>query len=322
MIVFTETEIREYVKQSNRLLSSIEDGFSRLHFNQVTMPPIMRIDFPENHGEIDVKSAYVKGMDKFAVKMSTGFFLNDRLGLPSGNGLMILFSSETGIPQAALLDNGYLTHLRTAAAGAVAAKYLAKNTIKTVGVIGTGSQARYQIESLKLVRSFDRLLVYGRSADKVEQYINEMGELFEGEIVGCDAEEVVRNSDLVITTTPAESPVIQADWLHPGLHITAMGSDAEHKNEVEPAAFPKVDTIVCDSKTQCLRLGELHHARDVIRESEITELGALTSGWEKGRKREEEITICDLTGTGIQDTMVADFAFETLVKRKVGTRFK
>ncbi|SDJ80447.1 cyclodeaminase [Sediminibacillus albus] len=325
MILFTESEIRQYVQLQPQVLTTIEKGFSSLQDSQVVMPPIMRIDFPESNGEIDIKSAYVKGVDKFAVKMSTGFFDNHLQGLPSGNGMMLLFSSETGVPRAVMLDNGYLTHLRTAAAGAIAASYLSQETVDTVGVIGTGSQARCQIEALHFVRSFTRLLVFGRNQEHVKTYIDDVSGIFQGEIVACStAEQVVRQSELVISTTPSETPVIKADWIHPGLHITAMGADAEHKNELEVQCFQAADKIVCDSKQQCLRLGELHHAYAsgmMTDDSEVSELGAIISGQESGRLNESEITICDLTGTGVQDTMIAVYAYDALVKHRAGTTF-
>ncbi|WP_053220093.1 cyclodeaminase [Virgibacillus senegalensis] len=325
MIVCTEAQIRKYVQQNADVVKTVEEGSARLFEGQVSMPPIMRIDFPEHSGEIDVKSAYVHGMDHFAVKMSTGFFENDKLGLPSGNGMMILFNVKTGVPKAVLLDNGYLTHLRTAAAGAVAADYLANKTVETVGMIGTGAQARYQLEALQLVRRFSKLLLYGRHKSNLFRYIEDIRAFYHGEIQVCDtAEAVVRESKLVISTTPAESPIIQAEWLHPGLHVTAIGADAEYKNELDPLAFKKADRIICDSIVQCNRLGELHHAyaANILDEqSTVLELGALTAGRIGARQREEEITICDLTGTGVQDTVVANYAYSALVKNGAGTTF-
>jgi ornithine cyclodeaminase len=126
------------------------------------------------------------------------------------------------------------------------------------------------------------------------------------------AKEAVIQSDLVITTTPASEPVIKAEWLHPGLHITAMGSDAEHKHELEADVLAKADVLVCDTVAQCERLGELHHAlsQGVISETRsITEIGELTSRQAEGRQNDEQITVCDLTGTGVQDTAIALFAF-------------
>jgi ornithine cyclodeaminase len=322
MKIFTEAEIRRFVQINRQALSIVEDGFTSLAQGNVTMPPIMRVDIPENNGEVDVKTAYIKGKEMFAIKISSGFFNNYQLGLPSGNGMMILLNTTTGVPEAVLLDNGYLTDVRTAAAGAIASNYLAKKQVHTVGVIGAGSQARYQLQALKEIRDYREVMVYARSKDRVDKFVTEMKDLLGVEVIpSLNPEQVVRNSDVVITTTPAEEPVIKAEWLHPGLHITAMGSDAEHKQELESEILVKADRLVCDVKSQCFRLGELHHGlkQGLLTEtSTILELGEITSGKAIGREHDDEITVCDLTGTGVQDTAIALFALQTMSAEKIG----
>jgi ectoine utilization protein EutC len=322
MIIFTEPELKQYVQLNREAISVIEEAFTKLANNEVIMPPIMRVDIHDQNGEVDVKTAYIKGKDMFAIKVSSGFFNNYKLGLPSGNGLMMLISTKTGIPQAILLDNGYLTDVRTAAAGAIAAKYLSRENIETVGVIGAGGQARFQVKALKLVRNFKKVLVYSRSTERAKKYAEDMSAELGIEVEVADsAEMVVRNSDTVITTTPAKEPIIKAEWLHPGLHITAMGSDAEHKQELEAEVLVRADKLVCDTKAQCARLGELHHALDrglLTSDSSIIELGQLTSKELIGRENDEQITVCDLTGTGVQDTAIALFAYNEMKKRNLG----
>jgi ectoine utilization protein EutC len=322
VLIFTEQEMKEYVRLNREALTVVEEGFTKLANKEVEMPPIMRVDVHEQNGEVDVKTAYVKGKDMFAIKVSSGFFDNFKLGLPSGNGLMMLMSTQTGIPQALLLDNGYLTEVRTAAAGAIAAKYLSREDTETVGVIGAGSQARFQVRALNLVRNVKKILVYARGADRAKRYAEEMAVELGVEVqVMASAEQVVQNSDLVVTTTPAKEPIIKAEWLHPGLHITAMGSDAEHKQELEAGVLVRADKLVCDTISQCARLGELHHALDsgvLTNDSSIMELGQITSKQMSGRENEEQITVCDLTGTGVQDTAIALFAYNEMVKRNVG----
>ncbi len=322
MLIFTEQELKQHVQLNLEAISIVEEGFTKLANNEVEMPPIMRVDVHDQNGEVDVKTAYIKGKDMFAIKVSSGFFNNYKLGLPSGNGLMMLISAQTGIPQALLLDNGYLTEVRTAAAGAIAANYLSRENIETVGVIGAGSQARFQVRALKLVRDFKRVLVYARSTNRAKKYAEDMAAELGIEVQVVDsAEAVVRNSDTVITTTPAKEPIIKAEWLHPGLHITAMGSDAEHKQELEPEVLARADKFVCDTKAQCARLGELHHALDrgvLTEDSFVIELGQLTSKELAGRENDEQITVCDLTGTGVQDTAIALFAYNEMTKRNLG----
>jgi ectoine utilization protein EutC len=321
-VILTESDLRECVQLDLGVIEAIEEAFSRLAQGGVVMPPIMRVDVEEYNGELDVKSAYVPGLDSFAVKMSSGFFDNHTLGLPSLSGLMILFSARTGRPEAVLLDNGYLTDVRTGAAGAVAARHLAPQTVQTAGVIGAGTQARYQMVALQQVRPFQRLLIYSQTSASVEKYIAEMSDRLGVAIIAADSlEQVVRESEVVVTTTPARQPLIQSDWLHPGLHITAMGSDAEVKQELAAAALLRADLLVCDRKSQAFRLGELHHALKaglLSEEGPVLELGEMTAGLVNGRTDDNQITICDLTGTGVQDTAVALLAYQRAVAQEMG----
>ncbi|MFC7319594.1 cyclodeaminase [Halobacillus campisalis] len=317
--LYEREEIERVIRLDTHVIHEIETAFSDLTTRNVTMPPIMRIDVPEHNGEVDIKSAYIEGKDSFAIKLSSGFFNNPDLGLPSANGMMILLSSITGEPKTIFADNGLLTDLRTAAAGAVAARALSRENSRTVGIIGTGSQARYQLEALVNVRSIEVVYVYGRSAEKSSTYQrdieNRLGLKVE---IKNSIEEVVRSSDIVITTTPSTEPIIKSEWLHEGLHITAMGSDAEHKQELEAAVLEQADLFVCDVKEQSLRLGELRSCTNQeIRDSAL-ELGEITSWKKNGRANNQQITVCDLTGTGVQDTAIARYVNQLM--EKIGGR--
>ncbi len=324
--ILTETEIRSCVDLNEEAISVVADGFTSLVDGKVTLPPIVRVDVPEHKGEVDVKTAYIRGLDSFAIKIAAGFFENYCLGLPTGSGLMVLMSAKTGRPEAVLLDNGYLTDVRTGAAGALAARYLARNRIDTAGVIGSGAQARYQMLALKQVRDFRRLMVYGIIPDQVEQYAAEMAPVLGVEIVKAeDTEAVVRDSDIVVTCTPAKEPYLKAEWLHPGLHITAMGTDSEDKQELYPDALARADILVCDRKSQSFRLGEFHNGLEagvISQDDPIIELGELTSGRKPGRRSDEEITVCDLTGVGVQDTAIALLAYQKAIEKGLGLQIQ
>lgn len=313
ILVLNEREIRQCISLDKQALEEVSIGFSALAEGEVTLPPILRIDVFENHGEVDVKTAYIHGLDSFAIKIAAGFFNNRELGLPTGSGMMVLVSAVTGNPIAILLDNGYLTDVRTGIAGAIAADYLAPKEIKVAGVIGSGMQARYQIRALKLVRDFPKLMVYGLVPEEVDAYVNEISMELGIEVIKSEnPETVVRQSDIVVTTTPSKEPYLRAEWLHPGLHITCMGSDSEDKQELFPNVFTRADMVVCDKRSQVFRLGELHHVKDagLISEDQVIELGEFTSGQRAGRVSGDSITICDLTGVGIQDTQIARLAFQ------------
>jgi ornithine cyclodeaminase len=300
----------------------VEGAFAALARGGVVMPPILSMAIAERHGEIDVKTAYVPGLSGFAIKVSPGFFDNPRRGLPSLNGLMIVLDAETGIVKAVLLDNGYLTDVRTAAAGAVAARHLAPATIETAGVIGAGMQAELQIEALALVRPFSRLLVWSRDAAKAEAYASRMTtRLGKPVAVAANPETVMRESQVVVTTTPSRSPLIRAEWLHPRLHITAMGSDSNEKNELDSAIVTAAHRFVCDRLTQSKVVGELRSAiaaGTVGHDYVAGELGAICAGLVPGRDADDEITVCDLTGTGVQDTAIAVHALSIARARGLG----
>lgn len=309
--IVTEAEVRRLVRLDLTTVDVTEAAFAALARGGVVMPPILSMDLHAAHGEVDVKTAYIPGFDGFAIKVSPGFFDNPKIGLPSLNGLMILFSAKTGLVEALYLDNGYLTDIRTAAAGAVAARHLAPDRVETAGVIGTGVQARLQMQAAHLVRPFARVLVHGRDTKKAHACADDLGKSLgiRAEAVASPA-ALVAESQLVVTTTPAREPVLKAAWLHPGLHITAMGSDQAGKNEIEPAALMAADAYVCDRVSQCEVSGELEAAlaARVWTKGTPAELGEVIIGAKPGRRRPEDITICDLTGTGVQDTAIATHA--------------
>jgi ornithine cyclodeaminase len=309
-----------------KALAAVEGGFTSLARGDAIVPPPMGIEVEERSAEIHIKSAYVRGLPGFAIKVASGFYANAALGLPASSGMMILLSAETGWPVAVLLDNGYLTEVRTALAGAVAAKHLAPATVKTVGVLGTGSQARYQVLALRLVRQFERVLVWGRRPEAVSRFCAEMSERLAVEVQAAPSvADVVDRSSLVVTTTAAREPLVKAVHLHEGLHITAMGSDGPGKQELEAAVLARADLLVCDRKAQCARLGELQHAlaAGLLDDgSPISEIGELTSGVARGRSNDRQITVCDLTGVGVQDTAIACLAYLEARQERLGTELR
>ena len=323
--ILTEAELRACVSLDLAAVDCVEQAFSTLAQGNVVMPPIMSMAMHEQNGEICVKAAYMPGLDSFAVKMSPGFFDNPKLGLPSTSGLMVVFSARTGVLEALLLDNGYLTDVRTAAAGAVAARHLAREDAATACVIGTGVHARLQLAALMLVRPITQATIWGRNPDKATPLAAELAEELGIEVTAStDAASAVQSADVVITTTASAEPVIQADWLRPGQHITAMGSDQDYKCELDPACLTQADLYVPDSQAQTEERGELRPAlaAGVIPSGQrFAELGDITSGKAPGRQTAEQVTIADLTGTGVQDTAIASFALQQALKNVAGHMF-
>ena len=325
MKILTEAELRRIVPLDLEAIACVEDAFHALATKAVAMPPILRLDIPEHRGEVDVKTAYVPGLDGFAIKISPGFFDNPQIGLPSTNGLMVLFSTRTGLVQAVLLDNGYLTDVRTAAAGAVAARHLSRPDSAVAAIFGAGMQARLQLEALSLVRPIREARLWARDAAKAEVAAMELTAKLGFPVrAEADGRAAVDGADIVVTTTPSQTPILKAEWLQPGQHVTAMGSDAEHKNEIEPAVVTGAGLYVADRLSQTRRLGELHHAIAAGLTTEgtvFTELGEIVAGRKPGRGGTDEITVADLTGTGIQDTAIATLAAARAAATGAGTSF-
>jgi ornithine cyclodeaminase len=326
IVILAEQELRRQVRLDEVAVRCVEQAFAALATGKVVLPPILRLDIVEHHGEVDVKTAYVPGLDSFAIKISPGFFDNPKLGLPSLNGLMVLLSARTGLVEALLLDNGYLTEVRTAAAGAVAAQHLARRDARRAAILGSGAQARLQLEALTLVRPIESAALWARRREQSEDTARSLSDRLGIPVrAAASAAEAVVDADVIVTTTPATAPVLKAEWLRPGQHVTAMGSDAEHKNELEPAVLTRADLYVCDRVAQCARLGELHHAVAagiVEADAPWPELGQIIAGARPGRRADDEITVCDLTGTGVQDTAIAVLAHACCKAAGAGIEFQ
>jgi ornithine cyclodeaminase len=280
---------------------------------RTAVPAVINLQVPGTRGEFHVKTAWVDGVALIAVKVASGFYDNPARGLPTGSGLMALFDATTGMPMGLLFDNGFLTDIRTGAAGAVAADCLARRDVDTIGVIGSGVQARHQIACLREVRQFRRVVAWSIDPAGLELYCEEMRDAHGLEAIAAScAEDVCRAADILITATPSRAPMVRAEWLRPGMHITAVGSDTPGKQELDAACLARADIVVVDRLAQCARFGELSHAlaAGLMRETDVwAQLGEVVAGRKMGRTSDDQITICDLTGVGFQDTAIAALAW-------------
>ncbi len=323
-LVLNSSEIKKCVHLNGQLIPIIEDAFKSLALGKTTMPPILRLDIEKYHGESDVKAAYIDGLDSYAIKVASGFFNNPNLGLPSSNGLMILLDSKTGVLKSVLLDKGYLTDVRTAIAGAIAAKHLSNPESSNVGIIGAGIQAKMQLEALLLVRNIKTAYIWSRDSKKTNKFVQNIKDKINIKINACESpEETVNLSEILITSTPSKSPIIKSEWLKKGLHITAMGSDAEMKNELDPKIIKDCDYYIPDSQSQTSILGELNHAIKaglVSAEKKYNELGSVIINSNLGRRNINDVTVADLTGTGVQDTAIARHNFKISEEKGLGLK--
>ena len=286
------------------------DGEGRAH-----VPAVINLEVPAHRGEFHVKTAHIDGVPHIAVKIASGFYDNPARGLPSGSGLMAVFDATTGLPVGLLLDNGFLTDIRTGAAGAIAVDVLAPRQFATVGVIGSGLQARHQIACLRVIRAFSRIVAWSPDRGHLERYVKEMRAEGYDAAAAATPEAVCRAADVIVTATPAREPLVRAEWLRPGQHLTALGSDSPGKQELEPACLGRADLVVVDRLTQCAAFGELRHAIDagvLLPDRVHAELGEIVAGLKPGRTSDAQLTIADLTGVGFQDPAIASRAVQVL----------
>lgn len=321
ILLLFEREIRGLIGP-NEARPVVRDAFAKLARGEAILPGVINLDIPESRAEVHVKGAHLRATPFFSIKVASGSYDNPARGLPVGSGMFLVFDATTGFPRAVLFDNGYLTELRTGAAGAVAADLLARKDIERVGIVGVGSQARYQLEALLGVRTPERVIAYGRSEAKAIAYAKEMEERHGVQVLPAKTvEQAVRGSDVVVTVTPSKEPLVRAEWVLPGMHITAVGSDGPDKQELDVGVLAKADKVVADRLDQCLRLGEIHHAVEagvLTRDRVYAELGAIVAGSKPGRERDEEITVADLTGVGVQDAAVANVVVDEALRRGLG----
>lgn len=304
--IFTLDQIREVTDRMD-FAAAIESGFVAYSRGEVVTPPVGELVFEQPPGDTHIKYGYIKEDDYFVIKIASGFYQNAEYNLPSGSGLMLVFSQKTGFPETILLDEGYLTNVRTAVAGQISAKYLAPETIHAIGVFGTGVMARMQVQYLKSVTDCHRVIVWGRSDESLQTYKKDMQDDGYAVQVTRDPAEVTSACNLILMTTPSQEALVESSQIGPGTHITAMGSDTPEKQELDSAILRQADIVVTDSLAQCQQRGEIHHALKAgqVALDEIIELGKIIEGGKRYRTSDDQITVADLTGVAVQDIQIA-----------------
>ena len=328
VLVLREAEVRSAIDMPT-CMDAVERAFAAYSSGAAELPGVIHLDVPEGGGEVHVKAGHLHGEPFYAVKFASGFS-DPSLGTPAIDGMVVVFDARNGAPAALLLDNGYLTDLRTGAAGGVAARWLAPQRVEIVAVIGTGGQVRHQLEALSVARpGFSEVRVWGRDADHAHASVEALrarpgateGASFE---IAETVRAAVDEADVVITCTASRDPLVRAAWLAPGAHVTALGSDGVGKQELDPDVLDRADVVAVDSRDQCARLGELQHAlaAGVIGDpgADVVELGEIVSGRASGRTDEGQRTVCDLTGVGVQDVAAAIVVMDAAAREGLGER--
>jgi len=294
------------------LVALMERAFTGYSAGAAQVSAVGELLFDAPPGEAHIKAASAAGEPSFVVKVATGFYDNPRRGLPSSSGLMILFDAATGEPATILLDEGLLTDIRTAAAGATAAKWLAPPGARTIAMIGAGVQARLQLAALRGVTAARKVTIWARRRAAAEQLAMEAEGLgFEARIAATPG-EAAAGAQIIVTTTPAAQPLLIGADVLPGSHITAVGSDTPQKAELGAGLIARADRLVADSRRQARERGELRRAPPG---AEVAELGEVIAGRVPGRRAAGDITLCDLTGLATQDLAIASAVADALAAR-------
>lgn len=311
MLILTRPEIEALLDYPVAALA-IENAYRAVSQGRVNLPPVGHITFPEHDADCHIKYGHISGDPVFAIKVATGFPGNAAKGLPTGNGLVLVLSADTGEALALLHDEMMLTDIRTGLGGAIATRLLARKDGKHIAVIGGGVQARRQIEAhAALMGDGLSFHLWARSREQAEHIARDLAQTARI-TVSDNLEQVCRMADVIVTTTGATAPLVLNDWIKPGTHITAIGADAPGKQELETALVARADALFADLSAQCLDHGELSTAAKagMIQPTHVTDLGDVLLDPDKGRPNDAAITIADLTGLAAQDIAMARIILE------------
>ena len=314
--VFNLGQIKTALKEIN-VLKLIEEGFIEYSKGNVIVPPVGELLFYDPPGDVHIKYGAIKNDDYYVVKIASGFGKNQELyNISPLQGLMLMFSQKTGEPVCILLDEGHLTNVRTAVAGAVVAKYLAPKEITSIGIVGTGNQAEIQLEYLESVTVCKDVVVWGRSAQKLEMFKNKFEPRGDRIFTTQDMNVLTSKCNLIVTTTSANEQLITVGQVRPGTHISAIGSDTKEKQELDPEILKKADLVIVDSISQSKERGEVYQAREaqLIDESKLVEIGTMIENAQYHRSSNQQITIADLTGVAVQDIQITKAVYQGMQK--------
>ena len=308
------------------VIESVKQGYIAYQKGSLDQPPVVSMVMPKDHADCDVKCCYNEGNDTMTVKVAALFEDNGVINdLPKMMGSVLLYDAKDG-NLLAIMDGGLITGTRTGAAGAVSCELFSRKDSKVVAMLGGGSQARLQIKGISCVRDIQQVRVYSTFPEELPKYKEDIERETGIEVVICGSPaEAMEGADIAVSTTPSVKYMADASLVRPGMHIVAVGADMPGKNEWDPEIFGKADKVICDSIAQCLERGETRNAMmaGIISEGDIfAEIGEVLMGTKPGRESDDEITIFDTTGMGVQDNVTAAAVYEFAGRNGLGQSFE
>ena len=320
-LVLSEENVKKLLSLEE-VIPAVESAFRMKGLGHAQMPPKQYIFMKKYNGDVRTMPAYLEEADVVVVKVVNSHPENRKHGLPTVMATIILVDPRTGAPEA-IMGGAWITALRTGAAGAIAAKYLAKSNPKNVGIVGAGTQARTQLMGLQSVfNTIEEVRVWDLNEKAALNYAEEMKihynqiEIFSAKNI----EKVVQGVDIIVTATPSRKPLVSADWVNKGTHINCVGADAPGKQELDPAILVK-SKIVVDDWSQSCHGGEINVplAKGIIKREDVWgDICEIAAGLKDGRTSPDEVTVFTSTGLAIQDAATANIAYRKALKEGIG----
>jgi alanine dehydrogenase len=319
-LVLSEEAVKKLLT-FEEVTDAVESAFRMKGLGHAQMPPKQYLFMKKYNGDVRTMPAYLEETDAVAIKVVNSHPENRKHGLPTVMATIILVDPRTGTP-IAIMGGTWITALRTGAAGAIAAKHLAKSNPKNVGFVGAGTQARTQLMGLQSVFNIEEVRVWDLNEKAAAKYAEEMTIKYSQSSV-CSVksiEKAVQGADIIVTATPSRKPLVSAEWVNEGTHINCVGADAPGKQELDPAILVK-SKIVVDDWSQSCHGGEINVplAKGIIRREDVWgDICEIVAGLKQGRTSSEEITVFVSTGLAIQDAATANIVYRKALKQKIG----
>ncbi|ASY57758.1 Ornithine cyclodeaminase [Sinorhizobium sp. CCBAU 05631] len=324
-LLLKKDEVRRLIGMTE-VIGAVEEAYKGFNSDQVEQPDYIGIDLPSPRGEIDFKLGYYKANEVISMKASSGGFVDNPTahGVPNGMATIFLFDARSGA-LICVMDGSLILGLRTGASGAVSVRALARKEARKITSIGTGNQARMQIRAINEIMKIEEIHAWDNHPDTLSRYKTDIESEFGIPVIMANSKkEAVEQADILITTTRGKGSLVEADWVKPGTHIVAIGTDQRGKQELDPEIFRNAKLVV-DSISQCTEKGETWHPldRNIITRNDIHgEIGEVLLGQKPGRESDDEITIFDSTGMAVQDNTTASKIYQNAIANNVGTFFQ